>query len=261
MRLAEIRVRNIMKDNKNENPSQNQENVQLEENRESAIEKNNMKKDGPKFSPVNKIRQFFSQYPKKTRVQMVCLVVAFLVSLCAAAAIFVQTSIPHQITDPTELAERTTKDLKLFEFQLENENYQIPSAFSDFQENGWVLDSDPILNLGETRALAAKKDNLTVYLNICNQSTGPINASACEVVQITVKAAENEVDTPVFFGKDGLCMRMSYDQMKDILGKYNTAEKLQDTYTYTYYYGETAAIRTTIDATKGLTEITLNRSY
>lgn len=231
-----------------------------EETKESIdTSKDEPAKPSKKAPRENKVKNFFASYSKKTKILMGCMLVGFCVCVGLIVGICVQSEMPHQISDQVDLAGRTTADLKLFEFQLENENYQIPMPFSAMEEKGWILNQDPLLYAGETRALAAEKGNLTIYLNICNQSGEPANASTGQIVQITVKAGKTEEETPVFFGVDGLHMRMSYDQIEKLLGKCDVAEKINGVSYYTYYYGETAAIKVAIDPTTGLSKITLNR--
>lgn len=208
----------------------------------------------------SRVRRFFAGYSKNTKILMGCMLVGFCVCVGIVVGICIQSEVPHQISDQVDLAGRTTADLNLFEFHLENENYQIPMPFSVMEEKGWTLNQDPLLYVGETRALSAEKGNLTIYLNICNQSSGPANASTGQIVQISVKAGKTEEDTPVFFGVDGLHMRMSYGQIEKLFGKYDVSEKINGVSYYTYYYGETAAIKVAIDPTTGLSEVTLNRT-
>ena len=192
-------------------------------------------------------------------------VIFFLIicSICGCAAVAVGTIkevyAPHIATEAEELEDRDINSLQWFEFQLDSVNYQVPAAWSDFAENGWVLAENPVIGAGASVPVAAEKGDEIIYLILENRTNVSMNAYNCTVSQITVQCSEDESKNPIFYSTGGLSLRMDYDKMKEALGIYDKAEKSGDIYTYTYYYGD-AAIEIEIESALGIQSIKLNRA-
>lgn len=202
-------------------------------------------------------------YLKNYKYQFVVALLFFLLISCIGAifSIFYVANKPHFVSTIDELLVKNSNDLEIFEFQLNGVNYQVPIEFSYFANNGWsLLEEGVILTPGESKPLAMSLDNYVIYLNIKNLTNKPLNAKECVVVQVSVSDTENEATNPLFIMNDGVTLRASYEKMKDVFGVYDVAEKIGEEYIYTYYYGQTAAVKFTINANLGITGIILNRS-
>lgn len=204
-----------------------------------------------------------SIYLKNHKYQLVIALLFFLLISCTCTifAIFYVANKPHFVSTMDELLVKNSDELEMFEFQLNGVNYQVPIEFSYFANNGWsLLEEGVILTPGESKPLAMSLDDYIIYLNIKNPTNNPLNAEECVVVQISVFDTGNETTNPLFITNDGITLKASYEKMKDVFGVYDVAEKIGEEYIYTYYYGQTAAVKFTINANLGITSIILNRS-
>lgn len=213
------------------------------------MEAKDVKKEEQKNSFLYTSKGKFVVSAVVTAILLVCVIVAGLYVLDA----------PHRVTDSEVLANRTTEDLRWFEFQLDGETYQIPSGWETFGETGWVLEENPILGPGEKKILYANKDQFRIQLTLTNDQSDLQNASRCTVTQITMKANQDEAKNPAFFAVNGLTFRMGYEEMQEALGSYDQATIQNGLYVYLYRYGNTAAIQIALDETNGISEIVLNR--
>ena len=168
-------------------------------------------------------------------------------------------SVPFMITDSNVLVDRTSRDLRLFEFQIDNVNYQVPTPCKNFLLEGWVLTENPMIPAGRSASVLIEKDSKRLFLVVKNQTTETLKVSQCTVIQVLIQSSPKEDEIPIFFGKDGFTLRMNERQVEQVFGKPNRIQQKGNETAYLYRYGTSAAIEIIVDRNIGTIKIAYHR--
>lgn len=132
-----------------------------------------------------------------------------------------------------------------FQFELNNQAYQLPLPVSIFLDQGWIL-SDPNITLNPnqyTLSQELKKDDMILRVQLLNMGIDVLPANQCLIGQINAEAKGIESSGLVFSIAEGVTFGTPQAQVEEQYGS------PKSTYTGTYYEKATYATETysTID--------------